>query len=219
MKRFFIAILTITSAFALPDGDEISKRAGSCDTGPLPAHSDKELALIAAQEARETLAKAKAAAGKMVAEIEPAEMLKFAMIEDGNPARGKLLFTRQSCVTCHAVDQKSVPQGPYLGSVGGKFTKDYLIKSILDPNAAIAQGFQTEAITMADGTQHFGFVTGEEDGVIEFRNIVGIVTELKESEIKKRDQQEESMMPVGLVSNLTLAQFNDLIAYLVSMKE
>ena len=72
---------------------------------------------------------------------------------------------------------------------------------------------------MKDGKVHMGFVTKDEDGVLDLRNIAGIVTKLKSSEIKKRDHQTTSMMPPGLGSNLTLGEFTDLIEYLVSLKE
>ena len=64
-----------------------------------------------------------------------------------------------------------------------------------------------------------GFVTKEEDGVVDLRNIAGIVTKIKEVDIKKRDHQTSSMMPPGLASTLTVGQFTDLIEYLVSLKE
>ena len=72
---------------------------------------------------------------------------------------------------------------------------------------------------MKDGTIHYGFVTREEDGIVDVRNIVGLLTQLKEAEIAKRDHQGTSMMPAGLAGTLTMEQFNDLIAYLNSMKE
>ncbi|YCM45239.1 hypothetical protein V2O64_04280 [Verrucomicrobiaceae bacterium 227] len=182
-------------------------------------NSDNDTLIEAARHAREAIAKAQSSSGKTVAELEPAEVMKLAMLGKGKPAVGKLLFTRQGCIACHAVDQKAVQKGPYLGSAGSKFTKDYLIESILDPNAVVAQGFQTEVVTMNDDTVHYGFVTREEDGVVDLRNIVGVLTQLKDDEIKKRDHQGTSMMPAGLGGTLTMAQFNDLIAYLTSMKE
>ena len=145
--------------------------------------------------------------------------MKIAMKAKGDATLGKQLYTRQGCIACHAVDQQAVQKGPYLGSAGSKFTKDYLIESILDPNAVVAQGFQTELITMKDKSIHLGFVTREEDGVVDLRNVAGLVTKLKEAEIAKREHQKDSMMPTGLASTLTLEEFNHLIAYLVSMKQ
>ena len=126
---------------------------------------------------------------------------------------------QQGCIACHAVDQAAVQKGPYLGSAGSKFTRDYLIQSILDPNAVVAQGFQTELVTLNDGTAHMGFVTREEDGIVDLRDIAGAVKQLKESDIKKRDHQATSMMPPGLALGLTVEQFVDLIDYLGSLKE
>ena len=181
--------------------------------------SDNDTLIEAAKYARKVIAAAKASAGKKVAELKAEEVASLAMKSTGDAAIGEKIYTRQGCVACHAVDQKAVQKGPYLGSAGSKFTKDYLIQSILDPNAVVAQGFQTELITMKDKSVHMGFVTREEDGIVDVRNIAGVVTQLKEGNIQKRDHQPQSMMPAGLVSTLTVDEFNDLIAYLNSMKE
>jgi putative heme-binding domain-containing protein len=181
--------------------------------------SDNDTLIEAAERAKKLIAAAKASAGKKLADLKPAAITKLAMTAKGDAAMGEKIYTRQGCIACHAVDQKAVQKGPYLGSAGSKFTKDYLIQSILDPNAVVAQGFQTELITMKDKSVHMGFVTREEDGVIDVRNIAGIVTQIKEGEIAKRDHQPQSMMPAGLASTLTVDEFNHLVAYLVSMKE
>lgn len=181
--------------------------------------SDNDTLIEAARHAKKVIAAASAKSGKRLAELKAPEVMKIAMKSGGDPAMGKKLYTRQGCIACHAVDQKAVQKGPYLGAAGSKFTKDYLIESILDPNAVVAQGFQTELITMKDKSAHLGFVTRQEDGVIDLRNVAGVVTKLKEADIAKRENQKNSMMPTGLASALTLDEFNHLIAYLVSMKQ
>lgn len=181
--------------------------------------SDNDTLIAAAERAKRLIAAAKASAGKKLANLKAVNITKLAMGSTGDSVTGEKIYTRQGCIACHAVDQKAVQKGPYLGSAGSKFTKDYLIQSILDPNAVVAQGFQTELITMKDKTAHMGFVTREEDGVIDIRNIAGIVTQIREDMIAKRDHQPQSMMPAGLASTLTVDEFNHLISYLVSMKE
>lgn len=181
--------------------------------------SDNDTLIEAAKHAQKVIAAASAKSGKRLAELKAPEIMKMAMKAKGDAILGKKLYTRQGCIACHAVDQKAVQKGPYLGAAGSKFTKDYLIESILNPNAVVAQGFQTELITMKDKSVHLGFVTREEDGVIDLRNVAGVVTRLKEAEIAKREHQKDSMMPAGLASTLTLEEFNHLIAYLVSMKQ
>ena len=168
------------------------------------------------------LAKAAAASGgasgKKVAELSPDEVMDAVMKGKGDVEEGKRLFTAQGCIACHAVDLTAEQKGPYLGSAGSKFTRDYLIESILDPNKVVSQGFQTSLFTMKDDAVHMGFVTNEEDGKIELRNIAGQVTVLDKSKVKKNEALPQSMMPPGLGSNLTVEQFTSLIDYLASMR-
>jgi putative heme-binding domain-containing protein len=195
------------------------KLAGFDDQIAAAIASDNDTLIAAAENARKVIAAVSASEGKRVAGMDTKDVLKAAMESTGDPGRGRELFTRQGCVACHAVEQAAVQKGPYLGSAGSKFTRDYLIMSILDPNAVVAQGFQTELITLKNGMVHMGFVTREEDGVIEIRNVAGIASELKEADVKSRVSQPMSMMPPGLAGALSVGEFVDLVEYLASMKE
>ena len=159
--------------------------------------------------------------GELVMNLEASEVMAQVMAGEGQGdlVLGKTLFTQQACASCHAVSLDEVQKGPYLGSSGSKFTRDYLIESILAPEATVAQGFRTQMVTMNDGTVLLGFVTREEDGEVDVRNIGGVVTTLTEGDIKSRIEQPQSMMPPGLGSSLTVEQFNSLIDYLGSLKE
>ncbi|BCX48358.1 hypothetical protein HAHE_22660 [Haloferula helveola] len=178
---------------------------------------DNDELIAAAKAAKEATASA-ASAGKKVAELSPEEVTKAAMSGHGDVETGKRLFTAQGCIACHAVDPQAEQKGPYLGSAGSKFTRDYLIESILDPNKVVSQGFQTSMITMKDGATHMGFVTAEADGIVEIRNIAGQVTKLKRADIAKDDHLPQSMMPPGLAGNLSLEEFISMIDYLGSLQ-
>lgn len=185
-------------------------------------NGDNTALIDAAKAARKAIAGAESeSAGALIATLDPAEVTKAVMARasQGDLALGKKLYTQQACASCHAVSLDEVQKGPYLGSAGSKFTRDYLIESILAPEATVAQGFRTQLITMKDGMVHLGFVTREEDGQVDVRNIGGVVTTLKASEIQSRVEQEQSMMPAGLAASLTVDQFNALIDYLGSLKE
>lgn len=189
-------------------------------------NSDNRLLIETAQAAKAAIAEAheKPAedSGALVASLDPAEVTKQVMVAKGDAATvalGKKLYLQQACASCHAIDSNEVQKGPYLGSAGSKFKRDYLIESILDPGATVAQGFVTVLITMNDGNAHMGFVTREEDGEIDLRNIGGVVTTLKSAEIAKKEPQTLSMMPPGLASGLTVTEFGALIDYLTSLRE
>jgi putative heme-binding domain-containing protein len=136
----------------------------------------------------------------------------------GDVKLGEKLFTQQGCVACHSIDPNAEQKGPYLGAAGAKFTRDYLVESILQPSKVVAQGFQTFSFTMKDGAQQLGFVTGEADGVISLRNIAGQVLKLKRDDVREEKHLPQSMMPEGLAAALTAPEFAALIEYLVSLK-
>src|SRR5262249_30186092 len=61
----------------------------------------------------------------------------------GNPARGREVFGRLECFTCHAISGEKFPRpsrpGPALTDVGGHHPVGYLLESILNPNAVIVE--------------------------------------------------------------------------------
>jgi putative heme-binding domain-containing protein len=156
--------------------------------------------------------------GRKVAEIPMPEVTQAAMSGKGDTIAGERLYTSQGCIACHSVDPKAEQKGPYLGASGAKFTRDYLIESILDPNKVVAQGFQTSLLRMKDGTVKMGFVTAEADGVVELRDIAGQVSKVKRTDVSEETHLPNSMMPPGLAGNLTVEEFTSLIEYLVPLK-
>jgi len=62
----------------------------------------------------------------------------------GDAARGREVFTRLECFTCHAVSGAPFPPpsrpGPELTNVGGHHPAGYLAESIMNPNAVIVEG-------------------------------------------------------------------------------
>ncbi len=179
--------------------------------------------LVEAATAAKALASGGAAdsgiTGKKVAELAVKDVAAAAMTGKGDADVGKRLFTQQGCIACHAVDLKAEQKGPYLGAAGAKFTRDYLIDSMLDPNKVVAQGFQTFLLSMKDGSQQMGFITSEVDGNIDLRNIAGQVFKLKRADVEKESHLPQSMMPPGLTGPLTVQEFTSLVEYLVSLKE
>lgn len=180
--------------------------------------SDNKRTITAATAARDASVES-GDSGKKIGEMTKEEVMEMAMSAKGDAENGKRLFVSQGCMACHAVDIKALQKGPYLGSAGSKFTRDYLIESIIDPNAVVAQGFQSVMFAMKDGTTAMGFVTNEADGVIQIRDIGGTVTELKRDDVKTETHLPQSMMPAGLGDTLGTTDFTDLIEYLASLSE
>jgi putative heme-binding domain-containing protein len=152
------------------------------------------------------------------ANMTPEQLMKHAMTHKGDIAVGAKLYTSRGCIACHSIDPDAEQKGPYLGAAGAKFTRDYLIESIIDPNKVVAQGFQTKLLQLKDGSSKLGFVTGEEDGVVELRDIAGQVSHVRREDIANETELPNSMMPPGLANGLSAEEFTALIEYLVSLR-
>ena len=63
-----------------------------------------------------------------------------------------------------------------------------------------------------------GFVVFESAETATLRDATGIARELLQDNIEDRVRQEISMMPLGIVGNLSPEQLADLIAYLESLR-
>ncbi|MBB73153.1 MAG: heme-binding domain-containing protein [Planctomycetaceae bacterium] len=141
-----------------------------------------------------------------------------ALEASGNQTRGAELFKRQSCQACHTTADGQVPKGPHLVDIGKRYKKRELIESVLNPNAKLAQGFESYLFVMESGKVFTGFVTGESVDKIDLRQTDGIPVRLVKKDIEQRQKRTESMMPAGLVNNLTPEQLADLVAYLRSLE-
>ena len=155
----------------------------------------------------------------LVGSLKPDEVIAGIMKIKGDVGLGEQLFTRQSCVTCHASSLDQVQKGPYLGNIAQTYPRGELAANILDPQKTIAQGFATESFTLKDGTQQMGFVTLESADEVKVRNIAGQESKWKTADIVKREKLPISMMPPGLASGLTLREFASLLDYLESLSK
>jgi len=136
----------------------------------------------------------------------------------GDPEEGAKLFRQQSCVACHTYANGQQPKGPHLVDIGKRYKPNELVESILKPDAKIAQGFDTYTFVSDDGKVVTGFVVSESAETLTLRKTDGLSVELIQDDIDERVKQPTSMMPKGVVNNLTLKQLADLIAYLQTLK-
>ncbi len=136
----------------------------------------------------------------------------------GNIARGEKLFTTQSCIRCHTTANGQKPKGPHLVDIGKRSKPAELVQSILKPSEKIAQGFDTYVFVKTDGKVVTGFVSRESAREVEVRQLTGLPVVLPKTTIEERVRQKKSMMPDGMVGNLTTGQLADLMAYLQSLK-
>jgi quinoprotein glucose dehydrogenase len=135
-------------------------------------------------------------------------------------ARGEAVFlnkTAVSCSRCHKVGSRGGEVGPNLTGIGLARTRETLLESIVEPNAAISPGYGTLTLVLDDGTTVSGVFRGENEQEVELMLADGSQRKISVAEIEDR-AVGLSAMPADIRDKLTPRELRDLIAYLVSLK-
>lgn len=154
------------------------------------------------------------------AEVKPLEKADMERIltdvaTQGSPVRGEAIFRRAdvNCSKCHALSSAGGGIGPDLSAVGSSSPVDYLVNSIMLPDQAIKEEFQTRVILTNDGQVFQGIIADKDDKRIILKEATGDRRTIPTSEIEET-KEGGSLMPKGLVNFMTRAEFVDLIRFL-----
>lgn len=153
---------------------------------------------------------------KLIGAMKFEDVVKIALTIKGNAKMGGQLFLKQGCVVCHTISPKEPPKGPMLGGIATRYSRAELCESILKPSAKIAQGFESQYFKMKNGDELDGFVVKEGGDSLEVRGISGPSTILEKADIAERQKRDKSIMPEGLVVNITPTELAALLAFLES---
>lgn len=149
-----------------------------------------------------------------------ADYTAYALAHSGVVEQGSQVFSdaKGLCATCHTVDGSGAKAGPDLYSIGDKFSRNDLIRSILEPSATVAVGFGATVVETTDGDGHIGVIRAATEGSLSLMGVDGNVRTVATKAITKREESTVSLMPEGLHAAMSLDEFADLITYLESLK-
>ena len=128
----------------------------------------------------------------------------------GDVDRGRLIFTKANCATCHSGAQAL---GPDLHGVAGRFSRDDLFTAIVQPSKDISPRYRTTLIATADGKVYQGLIVYEAvDGVI-LQTGAGQHGSRRRHQITSRRFTATSLMPAGLLDKSTDREIADLYTF------
>jgi putative heme-binding domain-containing protein len=133
--------------------------------------------------------------------------------------RGAGLYRSTTCITCHQFNGKGSNVGPDLTSVGSTYSKNDLLRAIIEPSHAVTDQYAVSVVTKTSGEQVSGLIVEEtEDHVTIAPNFVNaqFTTTIPRAEITSIELSPVSPMPEGLINPLNENELRDLIAYLIS---
>jgi len=145
-----------------------------------------------------------------------------ALSRAGNPARGREVFLnaeKSLCVKCHRVGDQGERIGPELTGLGSRFSKIYIVESVLEPSRTISPSFETLSVELRSGKVLNGVKVAENDASITLADNEGKKHVLAKADIDQQRKQPVSTMPEGLEKRLSEDEFVDLISFLVNLKE
>lgn len=121
------------------------------------------------------------------------------------------------CLGCHTTRGTETPKGPSLARISNRYDRDYNVQSILKPSVVITPGYLTQVIELKNGETLVGFISSQGAERLELRDVAGTSVKVAIKDIAKPTQLKSSIMPAGLVNDLTVAEFAALLAYLKSL--
>ena len=137
-----------------------------------------------------------------------------------NLAGGKDTFAKLACVQCHKLGKEGYAYGPDLTDVLKRWKNERsgVLGEILEPSKVIADRYKNYVFELNDGDELVGMIVKEDADTVTMQTGPSdtLIQPVKKSNIKKRDPQSSSMMPLGLLNMLTKEQVLDLLAYIES---
>jgi putative heme-binding domain-containing protein len=136
----------------------------------------------------------------------------------GDAKVGAKLYNERGCATCHASKPADAGGGgPSLAGAATRFTIPYLVESVITPNKTVSPIYKWTMVTKKSGDSIAGLITSETGAEIELLLPTGIRQAIKKADIAKRELQDRSPMPEGIIT--TPAELRDLLSYLMTLKD
>ncbi len=157
---------------------------------------------------------------KRVQQLLPASPDRLAVLKKYRPAlglkgdggRGRATFEK-ICAACHKLGGLGRETGPNLAALSNK-TGEFLLQSIIDPNAAVEARFGLYAAATRDGRTFSGMVTSETGTQLSLVGADGKKMDILRGDLVEFRSMGTSFMPNGLERNLSPGDLADLIRFI-----
>jgi putative membrane-bound dehydrogenase-like protein len=134
------------------------------------------------------------------------------VLKDGDPAKGKLVFTQQ-CAKCHSHGGEGGKVGPDLTGMAAH-PKSELLLHILDPSRSVEGNFASYTVATNDGRTYTGLLASESKTAIELIDTEGKTHTLLREDIDELVASRKSIMPEGFEKQVPPESLADLLEFL-----
>jgi len=127
-------------------------------------------------------------------------------------AQGKTVFAK-SCSSCHKMYDEGGTSGPDLTG-SGRDNLDYLLANILDPSAQVPANYRVSDLSLKDGRLLSGVIVSRTEKTITVQTPAEQVI-IDANDVEEVRGSELSLMPEGLLRNLSEQEVRDLFGFLM----
>jgi putative heme-binding domain-containing protein len=132
----------------------------------------------------------------------------------GFSQKGSEVYVAAKCASCHKAGAIGTSVGPDLTTVAKRYTRKEVLESILYPSHVISDQYRTHRVLTVAGKVVTGMVSENTDGSITVRDSELVEHVIAEQDIEQMEPSKISMMPSGLMDNLTAAQIRDMLTFM-----
>jgi quinoprotein glucose dehydrogenase len=211
--------LVSLSKLAAPKVNEIlSAELDKLNAGTLPKELQLDLLEAAARRSNATI-NAKVATFEAARKKDSLGNFREALY-GGNAEAGKKIFYERAeaqCVRCHRAGGEGGDVGPALAGLATRQPREYLLESVVAPNASISPGFDSYTISLNNGVSYAGILKSETDAELVLNSPEDGLMKIKKSDVKNK-VKGLSGMPDGMGQILTKQELRDLVEFLASLK-
>jgi putative heme-binding domain-containing protein len=138
----------------------------------------------------------------------------------GDVVRGAEIYRgKAGCAGCHSVRGDGGVAGPDLSSIGESRSAAFLRQSIVNPGAAVPEGYLLVTVVPNSGPRVTGMRVNEDSFSIQLRDAAGRSYSFWKKDLAEIERERgKSPMP-SYRGQLADAELTDLVAYLASLKE
>jgi putative heme-binding domain-containing protein len=154
-------------------------------------------------------------ASKRMEELMASRRKGFLSAKTDSDAGAKVF--EKSCAICHQLGGKGAKIGPQIDGIGIRGL-DRLLEDILDPNRNVDQAFRLTRLDLKNGLVVEGLLLREEGEVYVMADNQGKEVRVEKSKVDERTIQQRSPMPDNFVDQVSEADFNNLIAFLLKQQ-
>ncbi|NIJ53748.1 PVC-type heme-binding CxxCH protein [Dyadobacter arcticus] len=144
-------------------------------------------------------------------------LLSDKSVTEASKMKGRMVF-QKTCAPCHKLYGEGGIIGPELTG-SNRANLDYLLGNILDPSGEIQDDYKMVVVTTRDGRTYVGNIAKETERQVTLRIVGQDAVVVNKSDIQTREVTPASMMPTGLLENLSDKEVTELIAYLKTTKQ